>query len=80
MNYAKCEANWVRISLDTDQPNEQIHLIRDMQGWQDFLKGLSKTHREQGLMCSSSLDWPRDYTDKWDVIQVCNAIRGNYVR
>jgi hypothetical protein len=31
------------------------------------------------IQCSSTLDWPRDYTDSQPVIDLCNAIRGNRV-
>jgi hypothetical protein len=31
------------------------------------------------LICSSSIDWPRDETDDEDLIAICNAVRGNNV-
>jgi len=31
------------------------------------------------MVCSSSLDWPEDYTDDLDIIELADMIRGNNV-
>lgn len=31
------------------------------------------------LMCSSSIDFPEEYTEDEDLIAICNAVRGNSV-
>ena len=30
------------------------------------------------LMCSSSIDFPEEYTDDPDLIAICDAVRGNH--
>ena len=77
MIWATCEKNWVKIVIDKDPL--QTHLIRDLEAWDEFFKNLHLLTEETSFLCSSSLDWPRDTTDNYCVIQVCNAIRGNTV-
>lgn len=40
----------------------------------EFLAYLKKTQYDV-CVCSSSMDWPEDYTDNKEIIDLCHAIR-----
>jgi hypothetical protein len=45
---------------------------------QDFVDRVPED-LEGSMVCSSSLDWPEDYTNDLDIIELADMIRGNNV-
>ena len=61
---------------------EKEYVISSMDEWEDACADITKNPlfpEHSSLMCSSSIDFPRDETDDEDIIAICNAVRGNSV-
>ena len=79
---ASCKREWVEliVPIEGKPNNPEIHLIRDIENLHQFYHHMATNHPGiTTFMCGSSLDHPREYTQIHDVVQVCNAIRGNTV-
>jgi len=60
----------------TEQGAEVTRVIHSMQDYYDFFT--SKQHEAGGditVMCSSSMDFPEEYTEDADVVALCHSIR-----
>lgn len=61
----------LRIKFEDDTEEQDVEITSYTQLRNLVGKGI--------LLCSSSLDWPNDYTDDIKIIALCDLIRGNSV-
>ncbi len=60
-----------------DEEENHSTRITSVQDLQDLVDRLAdETGREITVMCSSSLDFPEEYTEDQELINLCHQIRG----
>ena len=72
--YCTCESDGVHMSYGPRGElgkNDEERVVRT---YDEFIAFLIDC-RESVVLCSSSMDFPQDYTDDADVIALCNRIR-----
>lgn len=73
--FLNVEEDGITVKIMHEGKKESTYLATNNQQFVDYCDSKSITD----LVCSSSLDHPREYTKKEHVVQMANAIRGNDV-
>ena len=75
MLYVTLNPDHLRVTCEGDD-----RLPLEVRTKEDFVGKFADIYEEYGtIQCSSSLDWPEDYTSDSDLILMCDLIRGNNV-
>ncbi len=81
--YLTCASDGVQIQAKIgSKPGEYVvvALVSSVRGYVDFftaeMERFGLEEDDMIIMCSSSMDFPDEYTDNADIIALCDAIRG----
>jgi hypothetical protein len=73
--------NYLRFQVKDDKLlftyNGKDYVINSKKDWADAVEDIRSDpdHELQSFQCSSSVDFPEEYTDNQDLIELCYAIR-----
>ena len=59
--------------------NEKDYTITSLDDWDAAVKDivLNPDYTPQSFICSSSIDFPEEYTDNQDLITICESVRNS---
>ena len=64
------------LEIELPLPKKKTFKINTLEQWDEFLDYMEKNELPKKLVCSSSLDFPEEYTKNPTVIRLCDLIRG----
>lgn len=64
------------LQIELPWPKKRVFKIHTLDQWNEFLDYVEENNLPKTLTCSSSLDFPKEYTKNPTVIHLCDLLRG----